>query len=335
VIYVIGSARYSRKEDFPVPHPADYIPRGVIPAVLLPFAEDFTIDERSFRQHLRDIAATQGLSALTVNAHSTEVASCTFEEQRRVLDIARDEIGGRLPIVNGVWADGSLEAARIARMAEQAGASALLVFPPAPFTLGQSPAMAVEHFKRIADASSLPLIAFQYPLATGQGYPRDTLLAMIEAVPTIRAIKDWSGNLPQHEMHIRELQSRTPPVNVLSTHSAWLLSSLVLGCNGLLSGSGSVIPDLHAGLFQAVKDNNLAAARRLNDRIYPLARAFYADPWADMHNRMKEALVLLGRLPRAVVRPPLVKLGRAEIDRIRAALAEAGLLSPKTARDAA
>jgi 4-hydroxy-tetrahydrodipicolinate synthase len=54
-----------------------------------------------------------------------------------------------------------------------------------------------------------------------------------------------------------------------------------------------------------------------------------------MHNRMKEALVLLGRLPRAVVRPPLVKIGRAEIERIRAALVEAGLLAPKAARDAA
>ncbi len=79
----------------------------------------------------------------------------------------------------------------------------------------------------------------------------------------------------------------------------------------------------------------ISEARRLNDRIYPLARVFYADPWVDMHNRMKEALVLLGRLPRAVVRPPLVKLTRAEIDRIRSALVEAGLLSQKAARDAA
>ncbi len=318
-----------------MPRHADYVPHGVIPAVLLPFADDLTIDEMSFRKHLRDVAATPDLSAIAINAHSTEVASCSFDEQRRVLDIARDQVGDGLPIVNGVWADGSLEAARIAGAAEAGGASALLVFPPAPFTLGQSPAMALEHFKRIADASSLPIIAFQYPLATGQGYPRDTLLEMIESVPAIRAIKDWSGNVPQHEMHVRELQSRNPPVNVLTTHSAWLLSSLVLGCNGLLSGSGSVIPDLQVALFQAVRNNDLAAARRLNDRIYPLARAFYADPWADMHNRMKEALVLLGRLPRAVVRPPLVKLDRAEIDRVRAALVEAGLLSPKAARDAA
>jgi len=318
-----------------MPRHAPYTPHGVIPAVLLPFADDLTIDEKSFRKHLADVAAAEGLSAITVNAHSTEVASCTFDEQRRVLEIAQDEIGGRLPIVNGIWADGSMEAARIARMADAGGASALLVFPPTPFTLGQSPAMAVEHFKRIADATSLPLIVFQYPLATGQGYPSDTLLAMIEAVPTIRAIKDWAGNVQQHEMHVRTLQSLKRPVNVLSTHSAWLLSSLVLGCNGLLSGSGSVIADLQAALFRAVQRNDLAEARRLNDRIYPLARVFYAEPWADMHNRMKEALVLLGRLPRAVVRPPLVKLGRAEIDRIRAALVEAGLSSGKAARDAA
>ncbi|HEY1979397.1 MAG TPA: dihydrodipicolinate synthase family protein [Xanthobacteraceae bacterium] len=318
-----------------MPRHAHYVPHGVIPAVLLPFFDDLSIDEKSFRSHLRDVAAVEGLSAITLNAHSTEVASCSFDEQRRVLEIAQDEIGGRLPIVNGIWADGSLEAARLARMADEGGASALLVFPPAPFTLGQSPAMAVEHFKRIADATSLPIIVFQYPLATGQGYPRDTLLKMIEEVPSIRAIKDWAGNVPQHEMHIRTLQNLPRPVNVLTTHSAWLFSSLVLGCNGLLSGSGSVIADFQAALFRAVKANDLAEARRLNDRIYPLARVFYAEPWADMHNRMKEALVLLGRLPRAVVRPPLVKLTRAEIDRIGAALVEAGMLSANKSRDAA
>jgi 4-hydroxy-tetrahydrodipicolinate synthase len=303
-----------------------YVPHGVIPAVLLPFDNDLAIDEASFRKHLRDVAATPGLSAITVNAHSTEVASCSFDEQRRVLDIARAEIGKRLPVVNGIWADGSLEAARLARMAAQGGASALLVFPPGPFTLGQSPDMALAHFRRIAEATDLPLIAFQYPLSTGQGYPKETLLRMCEEIPSIRAIKDWIGNVPHHEWHIRTLQNLPRPVNVLTTHSAWLFPSLALGCNGLLSGSGSVIPDLQAQLFHAVQAGDLAEARRLNDRIDPLARCFYADPFVDMHNRMKEALVLLGRLPRAVVRPPLVKLERAEISRIRQALIESGLL---------
>src|SRR5262249_51386012 len=68
-----------------------WIPEGVIPAVLLPFKEELSIDEPSFRAHLRDVASAEGLSAITINAHSTEVASCTFEEQKRVLAIAKDE----------------------------------------------------------------------------------------------------------------------------------------------------------------------------------------------------------------------------------------------------
>lgn len=308
-----------------MPRHPDFVPQGVIPAVLLPFHTDFSIDEPSFRSHLRDVASVQGLSAITVNAHSTEVASCTLDEQRRVMEIAGEEVGGKLPIVHGIWADGSLEAARIARQAQSGGASALLVFPPAPFTIGQTPEMALAHFKTIADATDLPLIAFQYPLATGQGYPLATLERLFEEVPAIRAIKDWTPLVPQHESHIRALQGRKRPINVLSTNSAWLLSSLVLGCNGLLSGSGSVIADLQARLYRAVQAGDLAEARRLNDRIYPTARVFYADPFVDMHNRMKEALVLLGRLPRAVVRPPLMKLSDDEIRRVEQAINEAGL----------
>src|SRR6476646_4084014 len=178
-----------------MPRHASFLPNGVIPAILLPFNDDLSIDERAFRSHIRDVGATEGISALTINAHSTEVASCSFDEQRRVLDIAQDEIGDRLPLVHGIWADGSLEAARIAKMAAAGGASALLVFPPAPFTLGQNADMALAHFKTIASASDLPLIVFQYPLATGQGYPAETLARLFNEVPTIRAIKDWTSSV--------------------------------------------------------------------------------------------------------------------------------------------
>ena len=303
-------------------------PTGVIPACLLPFHPDLSIDEKSFRKHLRDVTAVAGLSAIAINSHASEVASCTFDEQERVLAAAMDEVGSRIPLVHGVYADGSLEAARIARMAQRGGASCLLVFPPGPLALGSmsKPEMVIAHFKTIADASDLPIICFQYPLVSGLGYPVDTLLQLIRAVPSIRAIKDWCNSVMQHERQIRVLQSLPRPVHVLSTHSAWLYSSLVLGCNGLLSGSGSVIADLQSALFQAVKADDMKRARQLNDRIYPIAQAFYADPFADMHNRMKEALVLLGRIPCAAVRPPLVKIGNAEIARIRQALGDAQVL---------
>jgi 4-hydroxy-tetrahydrodipicolinate synthase len=311
-----------------MPSTTRYEPRGVIPACLLPFHPDLSIDEKSFRKHLRDVTAVPGLSAIAINSHASEVASCTFDEQERVLAATMDEVGSRIPLAHGVYADGSLEAARIARMAQRGGASCLLVFPPGPLALGSisRPEMVIAHFKTIADASDLPIICFQYPLVSGLGYPVDTLLQLLDAVPSIRAIKDWCNSVAQHERQIRILQSLPRPVNVLSTHSSWLYSSLVLGCNGLLSGAGSVIADLQSALFEAVKADDMKRARQINDRIYPLAQVFYADPFADMHNRMKEALVLLGRIPCAAVRPPLVKIGNAEIARIRQALDDAQVL---------
>jgi len=76
---------------------ADWQPEGVIPAVLLPFCNDFSIDEAAYRRHLRDVAAVDGISALTVNGHSSEVHACTPDEQREVLRITMDEIGDRQP----------------------------------------------------------------------------------------------------------------------------------------------------------------------------------------------------------------------------------------------
>jgi 4-hydroxy-tetrahydrodipicolinate synthase len=115
-------------------------------------------------------------------------------------------------------------------------------------------------------------------------------------------------------------------VNVLTTHSSWLMASLSMGPAGLLSGAGSVIADLQVALFEAIQANDLAAARAANDRIYPLAQAFYRAPFLDMHNRMKVCLQLLGRIDAAFVRPPLMPLTSAEIEELKAALVASGLL---------
>ena len=138
---------------------------GVIPATLLCFNEDLSIDEPSSRNHVSDVANVAGVSAITVNGHASEVGSCSFQEQARILDFSLDEVGDQLPIISGVYADGSIEAAKLAKAWERAGASALLVFPSNVLGMGgfHRPEMAVEHFKYIADATDLPLIAFVYP----------------------------------------------------------------------------------------------------------------------------------------------------------------------------
>src|SRR5689334_19331345 len=111
-------------------------PQGVIPAALLPFEDDFSIDAANYRKHLEDMAEVRGISAITINAHASEVHACSFEEQRHVLNLTMDVIGDRVPVVHGIYADGSHLAARIARMAQDGGAKALLVFPPNPLAWG-------------------------------------------------------------------------------------------------------------------------------------------------------------------------------------------------------
>jgi 4-hydroxy-tetrahydrodipicolinate synthase len=303
--------------------------QGVIPATLVAFDQDFEIDIEASRKHLRDVADIAGLSAITVNGHASEIHAFSRDEQCQLLAASLDEVGGALPLVNGVYADGSHAAVEIAKMAAREGASALLVFPPNSMSMGGQlrPDMALAHFKMIADATDLPLILFQYPAGTGLGYSVETMLRIFDEVPSVVAIKDWCNDPMLHERHIRTFQSLPRKVNVLSTHSSWLMASLSMKPAGLLSGAGSVIADLQVELFTAMQRDDLAAARAVNDRIFPLAQAFYSAPFLDMHNRMKECLVLLGRLDQAIVRPPLIKLEAVEIARLKAALIAAGLLN--------
>ncbi len=306
-----------------------YIPEGVIPACLLPFNEDYSINEAEFRRHLKCVTSVKGLNAIVVNAHSTEVSSCSFDEQKKVLEITLDEVGSTIPVINGVFADGSKQASKIAKMAESYGASALLVFPPEPFSMGVSlkPEMAISHFSHIANATNLPIIAFQYPKSSLKNYTLTTLITLAEHIPSFSAIKDWCNDPMLHQKHINVLQNLSRPINVLTTHSSWLLSSLVMQPKGLLSGSGSVITDLHMNLWQAVKEYDLEKAKKIDDQIYPLAQLFYSAPIVDMHNFMKEALVILGRQKKAVVRPPLTKLTDEQINNIKTALKKANLLN--------
>ncbi|MDC3141813.1 dihydrodipicolinate synthase family protein, partial [Alphaproteobacteria bacterium] len=284
--------------------------------------KDFQINEKASRKHIKECALTDGISAVTVNGHSSEIHACNFEEQKRILSFSLEEVGDFIPVINGVYADGSIEAAKIAKMSDLTGASALLCFPPQSMAMGGHlrPEMALEHFKRIADATDLPLICFNYPSAGNLTYPFHTLLKLFETVPTIKAIKDWSNDPMIHEKHIKTFQNLSNPVNVLTTHSSWLMSSLVMGAKGLLSGAGSVIASLQVELFNAVKAKNLESAQIINDQIFPLAQAFYSPPFLDMHNRMKEVLVLTGRMEEAIVRPPLMKLSSEEINKLKKAI---------------
>ena len=299
---------------------------GCMPANLLPFTADLAIDEPAYRKHLRWLVDAPGVTGLVANGHAAEVASLTREDRRRTLDIALDEVAGKVPVVTGVYSDGTLEAIELARDAHAAGAAGLLVFPPTLFMWGAQlkPDMVLRHFQTLADAVDLPLVVFEYPVASGIGYSPETLAELCK-IPTVAAIKDWSNEIVSYEKNLRAVRASGRPVAVMSSFTMSLMASFMLGADGCISGMGSVTADLQAALFAAVQAGRLDEARAINDRVAPLVAAFYAPPFVDMHNRMKEALVILGRIPAAHVRPPLTAVSEDERHRIRLALRAADL----------
>jgi 4-hydroxy-tetrahydrodipicolinate synthase len=301
---------------------------GIMPANLLPFTADLSIDEPAYRKHLRWLADTRGVTGLVVNGHAAEVASLSREERRRALAIAVDETGARCPVVAGVYSDGTQEAVALARDAGAEGAAGVLVFPPTLFMWGarEKPEMVLRHFSEIAARADLPIVVFEYPPASGIGYSPETL-TRLAAIPQVCAVKDWSNDIVAFEANLRALRATGRPVAMLSAFTMSLMATFLLGADGAISGMGSVVADLQAELFEACQKGDVDAARRINDRLDPLVQVFYAPPFVDMHNRMKEALVLLGRIPAAHVRPPLTPVSATEREAIRRALVASGLVT--------
>jgi 4-hydroxy-tetrahydrodipicolinate synthase len=303
--------------------------RGVMPANLLPFHQDLSINEKDYRRHLSWLADAPGVTAIVCNGHAAEVSSLLREERRRALAIALDEVGDRVPLIAGVYTDGTLEAIALGKDARDEGASGLLIFPPTLFSLGAQlrPEMAYDHFSRIAEAVGLPMVVFQYPPATGVGYTPEILVKLSD-IPQVAAIKEWSNDIVAFERNLKTIRETGRPVAILTAYTMSLLSTFILGADGAISGLGSVVAELQAKMFDLVQQGKINEARSLNDRLYPLVTEIYKPPIVDMHNRMKEALVLLGRLDEAVVRPPLVKISQEERGRIRSALEKAAITGP-------
>src|SRR5688500_19326403 len=103
---------------------------GVMPANILPFKADLSIDEPAYRAHLRWLADTRGVTGIVANGHASEVSSLTREERKRSLAIALDAIAGTCPHIAGVYADGTAQAGPLARHADAASAPGLLGLPP-------------------------------------------------------------------------------------------------------------------------------------------------------------------------------------------------------------
>ncbi len=308
--------------------------RGILPAMQLPFEQDLSIDEAELRRLATWLAGHKGIGGLVTNGHTGEVFALTAELRAKATRIVADEVKGKLPVVSGICCEGISEALEQAQMAREAGASALLVMPPHQwlrFGMKQ-PDNVVDYFAAIGKGSGLDLVVHIYPAWTRASYNSDTLAALAK-LPWVKCMKVGTRDMNKYARDLRIIRAADPNVTLLTCHDEYLLASMVQGVDGALVGFASFIPQTIIDLYAAVCDGDLKRAMAIQDRINPLKDVVYGggEPTGDAHARMKMAMYLAGILKSPTVQPPTQLPAGAELQAIKAAVRNAGMMRREAA----
>ena len=291
--------------------------QGCGTALVTPFKEDQTIDERS----LRELVAWQvesGIHFLVPCGTTGETPTLSHEEWLRVIDTTIEVARGRVPIVAGASSNSTHDAVEKAReLARCKGVDAILTASPyynKPTQEGQ-----YQHFKAIADAVDRPLVLYNVPGRTGANIEPATL-GRLAKIPNIIGVKEASGNIGQ----IAELFNYVPErFLVFSGDDAVTLPVISLGGVGIISVASNEIPREMAEMTRAALDNDWQHARALHRKWVKLMQANFIES-----NPMpvKAVLAMMGRIEE-VYRLPMVPMKRETRGKLQQIAAEAGLLT--------
>jgi 4-hydroxy-tetrahydrodipicolinate synthase len=271
----------------------------------------------------------QGPVAVAVNADTGEGPHLSADERRAVIEAATDAVGDRVPIIAGLSGPYTAQAVREACQAEQAGASALLVFPiPAYGGTPLGAEVPYAYHAAIADATPIPLVLFQLQPALGGVLFDDEVLERLVAIPSVVAIKEASFDALRF-VRLRDQLRGMRPISLLTGNDNFILESFVLGATGALIGMSAIATREQVAMFDAHRRGDMAAAQGWSHRLAPLIQAIFGRaPVRNYRARIKEGLVMQGVIQDAAVRPPLLPVSDAERELVRDGLRTLGLLEP-------
>ena len=302
-------------------------PAGIIPAIVSPMLDEERLDLTAVGPYV-DWLAAQGPVALAVNVDTGEGPHLSPAERRAMIEAVCAALAGRAGVVAGVGGPATRDAVQNARDARDSGADGLLIFPVGAF-LSQPirPDVVYRYHAEIAAAVDLPMILFQLqPALGGAIYPPEVLDRLLE-IPTVVAIKEASFD-PIRFLQMRaQLLAADRRIVFLSGNDNFIGESLLLGAEGALLGFATLGTREHVELLAAARAGDVERVRTLGQRLQRLADVIFDAPVVDYRARTKEALRMLGAIPSAAIRPPLLPVDDAERERIRRALAASGLAS--------
>ncbi|MFM5906569.1 MAG: 4-hydroxy-tetrahydrodipicolinate synthase [Novosphingobium sp.] len=290
---------------------------GSIPALVTPF-RDGAFDEPAFRR-LVEWQIENGSSALVPCGTTGEASTLSNAEHHRVIEVCIEQAAGRVPVIAGCGSNDTMNAKLHLTFSKKSGAKAGLCV--APYYNRPSQAGLIAHYSYLAENTDLPIVLYNVPGRTVSDLKPETVIELVTRYPqTFVAIKDASGDLSRvtdHRMGIKGAFAQLSGDDEL-----WLPHSAAGGV-GCISVTANVAPKLCADFQAAIAANDLTKARELNDRLYPLHYAMFADA---SPAPCKYALSRVHDWMTDDLRLPLVKVGDAVKKQVDAALEHAGLI---------
>jgi 4-hydroxy-tetrahydrodipicolinate synthase len=288
---------------------------GVGTALVTPFTKSGDLDDAAVRRlGRRQIDA--GIHFLVPCGTTGESPTLDEAERSRIVEILADEAAGRVPILAGAGGYDTKEVIHAARAMQKAGATGLLSV--APYYNKPTPEGLYQHYRAIADSTSLPIVVYNVPGRTGVNVDVPTLARMAE-IPNIVGVKEASGNISQ----MCEVCRAVPPeFIVLSGDDALTLPLMAVGGRGVVSVAGNEIPAEMVQMVEAAERNDFAAARKIHMRIMPLMMVNFieANPVP-----VKAAMADMG-LCEEVYRLPMLSPRPESREKIRKVLTELSLV---------
>ena len=287
--------------------------KGSLVALITPMNQDGSINYEQLHD-LIDWHIENGTDGIVAVGTTGESATLPVEEHLAVIEATVKHVNKRVPVIAGTGANNTVEAIALSKAAEQAGADYTLSV--VPYYNKPSQEGIYQHFKAIAEATSIPMVIYNVPGRTVVSMSNDTILRLAE-IPNIVGVKEASGNIGNN---IELINSVPEGFVVLSGDDPTGLPFMLCGGHGVVTVAANVAPKLFADMCRAAREGDIATARRLNEQLIPIYNTMFCEP---SPAAPKWGLSLLGKCE-PHVRLPLVALTEAGQAKVRAALEKSG-----------
>ncbi|HSU32441.1 MAG TPA: 4-hydroxy-tetrahydrodipicolinate synthase [Bryobacteraceae bacterium] len=285
-------------------------------AIVTPFRQDQSLDETALRALVnRQIEAK--IDCLIPCGTTGESPTLTHEEHLRVVEITVQEARGRVPVLAGAGGNNTEKVVPLIRELKELGVSGILSVTP--YYNKPTQEGLYQHYKRLAEASSLPLVIYNVPGRTQVNVEPATLARLAE-IPNIVGVKESSGNIAQ----ISNILARVPgSFTVWAGDDVVALPAIALGARGVISVVANEIPAEFGELARAAVRGDFAKARELQRKYHPLIDINFVET---SPGPVKFAMAQMGLL-QPVWRLPMVPPQQASQEKIEAVLQGLGLLA--------